>query len=324
MDTFVDSSWYWFRYTSPQFEEGMFDTEAARRWVPVDLYTGGIEHAILHLLYARFFTKVLRDIGLIDHDEPFKKLRNQGMILSVEGTKMSKSRGTQVSPDAIVEHWGADTLRLHLMYLGPWELGGPWNDNGPIGMNRFIRRAFQVVSETVDRPADGDDTTAEARALRRLTHLTIRKVTEDIEQFAFNTMVAALIEFTNALMAQRETAVTHTPAWREAVDTLVLLMAPSTPFVAEEWWQRLGRPYSVHHRDWPTFDPALLTVEEVELVVQVNGKVRERLTVPIGLDEAAAIAQVRALPKVREQLGDREPVKVIYVPGRLINLVVKG
>jgi leucyl-tRNA synthetase len=324
MDTFVDSSWYWFRYTSPQFEEGMFDTAKAKQWTPVDLYTGGIEHAILHLLYARFFTKVIRDIGLIDHDEPFKRLRNQGMILSVEGTKMSKSRGTQVSSDAIVEQWGADSLRLHLMYLGPWELGGPWNDQGLIGMNRFIRRAFQVVSETVGRPIEGDDSSPEAKVLRRLTHLTIRKVTEDIEQFAFNTMVAALIEFTNALMAQRETAVIRSPAWRDAVDTLVLLMAPSTPFVAEELWQQLGRPYSVHHRDWPVFDATLLTVEEVELVVQVNGKVRERLTVPIGLSEEEALAQVSALPKVREQLGDRLPAKVVYVPGRLINLVFRA
>ncbi len=324
MDTFMDSSWYWFRYASPQFDQGMFDTAAAKLWTPVDLYTGGIEHAILHLLYARFITKVLRDFDLIDHDEPFKRLRNQGMILSVEGTKMSKSRGTQVSPDSIVSQWGADTLRLHLMYLGPWELGGPWNDQGPIGMNRFIRRTFQVVSESVGRPIDGDDTTAEAKAIRRLTHQTIRKVTEDIEQFAFNTMVAALIEFTNALMAQRETPVVSTPAWRDAVDTLVLLMAPSTPFVAEELWQRLGHPYSVHHQDWPVFDASLLTVAEVELVVQVNGKVRERLTVPVGLTEADALAQVRDLPKVREHMGDREPVKVIHVPDRLINIVVRG
>ncbi len=324
MDTFVDSSWYWFRYTSPHFEEGMFDPEKVREWTPVDLYTGGIEHAILHLLYARFITHVLNGMGLVDHTEPFRRLRNQGIILAEDGTKMSKSRGKQVSPDPIVAQWGADTLRLHLMYLGPWELGGPWNDNSIVGMNRFIRRAFQVVSETAGREIDVDASSPAAKDLRRLTHQTIRKVTGDIEGFATNTMVAALIEFTNALMAQRETDIVRTGAWREAVEALVLMMAPATPFVAEEMWERLGQSYSVHHQAWPTFDPALLVVDEVELVVQVNGKVRDRITVPVGLGQDDAVTQVLALPKVAEFVGDRTPAKVVYVPGRLINLVIKG
>ncbi|HEV2527582.1 MAG TPA: leucine--tRNA ligase [Thermomicrobiales bacterium] len=324
MDTFVDSSWYWFRYTSPHYEEGMFDPAKVREWTPVDLYTGGIEHAILHLLYARFITHVLNEMSLVDHTEPFRRLRNQGIILAEDGTKMSKSRGKQVSPDPIVEQWGADTLRLHLMYLGPWELGGPWNDNSIVGMNRFIRRAFQVVSETAGRQIDADATSPAARDLRRLTHQTIRKVTSDIEGFATNTMVAALIEFTNALMAQRETEVVRTGAWREAVEALVLMMAPATPFVAEEMWERLGQTYSVHHQPWPVFDSALLVVDEAELVVQVNGKVRDRITVPVGLEQDAAVEQVLALPKVREFVGEKTLAKVIYVPGRLINLVVKG
>ena len=323
MDTFMDSSWYWFRYTSPQDDREMFDPAKARIWTPVDLYSGGIEHAILHLLYARFMTRVIRDIGMVDQDEPFRRLRNQGMILAAEGTKMSKSRGTQVNPDPLVARWGADTLRLHLMYLGPWEVGGPWNDQGLIGMNRFIRRAWQVVTEAAGQTFDGDNLTSEATAIRRATHETIRRVTADIESFSFNTMVAALIEFTNTLMAQRSQPVARTSAWRQAIETLVLLMAPSTPFVAEELWQQLGQPYSVHHQDWPVFDASLLAVEQVEVVVQVNGKVRDRLKLPAGTLEAEALAAARSLPKVAEQLGDAEPAKVIYVPDRLLNIVVR-
>jgi leucyl-tRNA synthetase len=206
MDTFVDSSWYWFRYTSPHFEDGPFDPAAVARWCPVDLYCGGIEHAILHLLYARFFTKVCRDLGLIDHGEPYLRLRNQGMILAEEGTKMSKSRGTQVAPDELVRRHGADALRLHLMYLGPWEQGGPWNSRGLQGMERFLKRAWTVVTETAtgSNPTAGDASEAEAAALRRLTHKTIARVTEDLDEFRFNTMVAALIEFVNELMRLKD------------------------------------------------------------------------------------------------------------------------
>ena len=321
MDTFVDSSWYWYRYTSPQFTEGPFDPSTAKKWAPVDLYCGGIEHAILHLLYARFFTKVCRDLGLIDHGEPFLRLRNQGMILSEEGTKMSKSRGTQVAPDELVKIHGADTLRLHLMYLGPWEQGGPWNSRGLQGMERFIRRAWTVVTESLGNRRDGAAPEAEILQLRRLTHKTIERVTRDLDGFQFNTMVAGLIEFVNELMRLKDTPIAQTAMWHEAVETLVLLMAPSTPYVAEELWERLGKPYSVHQQTWPTFDPALTADALVEVVVQVNGKVRDHLMLPASADEATAVAAARASAKVVESLAGAEPRKVIYVPGRLVNIV---
>ncbi len=321
MDTFVDSSWYWFRYTSPTFADGPFDVEKVRQWAPVDLYCGGIEHAILHLLYARFFTKVIRDLGLIDHGEPFLRLRNQGMILSEEGTKMSKSRGTQVSPDEVVRQHGADTLRLHLMYLGPWEQGGPWNSRGLQGMGRFLRRAWTVVTETADNGTAGTAPAEEQAALRRLAHKTIQRVTTDLDEFQFNTMVAALIEFVNELMRLKDTPLASTPAWREAIETLVLLMAPSTPYVAEELWERLGLPYSVHMQSWPVYDEAMVAESLVEVVVQVNGKVRDRLMLPADATEADALAAVLAAPKIAEALAGTEPRKVIYVPGRLVNIV---
>ncbi|MDQ3167581.1 MAG: leucine--tRNA ligase [Chloroflexota bacterium] len=322
MDTFVDSSWYWYRYTSPGFDAAPFDRERVEAWTPVDLYCGGIEHAILHLLYARFWTKVTRDLGLIDHGEPFVRLRNQGMILSTEGTKMSKSRGSQVGPDELVAAHGADSLRLHLMYLGPWDQGGPWNDRGITGMERFIRRAYQVVEDATSHPQMTDADPDGQAAIRRLTHLTIARVTADIEAYQVNTMVAALIEFTNALFTGRHGEVAATSAWREAAETLVLLMAPSTPFVAEEMWSMLGKPYSVHTQTWPESVEAYLHVSEVEIVVQVNGKVRDRVVADPGVDEASAVALAMASERVRSVVGGEPPKRVIYVPGKLVNIVV--
>ena len=324
MDTFVDSSWYWFRYTSPHEDAAPFDREAAARWTPVDLYCGGIEHAILHLLYARFFTKVMRDLGLVDHGEPFLRLRNQGIILAEDGTKMSKSRGAVVSPDDLVAAHGADALRLHLMYLGPWEQGGPWNARGITGMERFIRRAYGLVTETGDGPFDQTAQEEDVAALARLRAKTVQRVTDDLEGFEFNTMVAALIEYVNELMRlqARETALVHTPAWREALETLVLLMAPSTPFVAEELWERLGMPYSVHRQPWPSYDAALTRDDAVEVVIQVNGKVRSRIMLAPDLSEDEARVRVIAHSRIFVELAGREPKKFIYVPGRLVNVVV--
>jgi leucyl-tRNA synthetase len=323
MDTFVDSSWYWFRYTSPQFNDAPFDPTKAEPWTPVDLYCGGIEHAILHLLYARFFTKVLRDIGLTESGEPFQRLRNQGMILSAEGTKMSKSRGTQVGPDELVANHGADALRLHLMFLGPWEQGGPWNDRGITGMERFIRRAFQIVSEVGDTRLDGDAPGKDVATLRSLTHRTIKRVTEDIDNFQFNTMIAALIEFTNELMKLRDQPVANTPAWREAASTLTLLMAPSTPYAAEEMWSRLGNAFSVHQQNWPAYEEALATVETVEIPIQINGKVRDKIVVESGLDQDALLTAAKTSARIQQQIAGKTIVKEISVPGRLVNIVVR-
>ncbi len=323
MDTFVDSSWYWYRYTDAQNDQSPFDPEAAKQWCPVDLYCGGIEHAILHLLYSRFFTKVLRDIGFVDHDEPFLRLRNQGMILAEEGTKMSKSRGTQVAPDELVKQYGADALRLHLMFLGPWDQGGPWNNRGITGMERFIRRAFAIVTETAANGTEGEASENERQEVLRLVHRTVKRVTRDLEDFQFNTMVAALMEFTNGLLPLKDSPIASTPEWRYAIETLVLLMAPSTPYVAEELWERLGMGYSVHQQDWPTFDEALTRDQTVEMVVQVNGKVRDRLTVEPTIAEDDAKALAFASERVSEQIEGKTIVKVVFVPGRLLNFVVR-
>ena len=210
------------------------------------------------------------------------------MILAEEGTKMSKSRGTTIAPDELVAEHGADALRLHLMYLGPWDQGGPWNSRGIAGMERFIRRAYGLVTESGAGRSTSPRRQMRKSMLNRLRAKTIQRVTTDLDEFQFNTMVAALIEYVNELMRLRETAVVHTPEWREALETLVLLMAPSTPYVAEELWQRLGMPYSVHHQSWPDYDPALTEDDAVEVVVQVNGKVRDRLLLPVDLPEEAA------------------------------------
>ncbi len=323
MDTFVDSSWYWFRYTSPGYTDGPFDPSRVAKWTPVDLYCGGIEHAILHLLYARFFTKVLADQGLVDHREPFVRLRNQGMILAEEGTKMSKSRGTQVGPDELVRLHGADALRLHLMYLGPWDQGGPWNTRGITGMERFLRRAYGLVAEAANAPQSTSDVDpAFQRELSRLTHKTIKRVTQDLVDFQFNTMVAALIEFSSGLQAMKRDEYLGTAEWRSAIESLVLLMAPSSPYVAEEMWDLLGNTYSVHHQEWPAFEEELAADDQVELIVQVNGKVRDRLMVVPDLSEDGARELVMASAKVQEHLGGGHVRRWIYVPGKLVNLVV--
>jgi len=245
------------------------------------------------------------------------------MILAEEGTKMSKSRGTQVAPDELVKQYGADSLRLHLMFLGPWDQGGPWNNRGITGMERFIRRAFAIVTETASNGTSGDASDSERQEILRLVHRTVKRVTRDLEDFQFNTMVAALMEFTNGLLPLKDQPVASTPEWRNAIETLVLLMAPSTPYVAEELWERLGMGYSVHVQEWPTFDEALTRHETVEVVVQVNGKVRDRLTVEPNITEEDAKALALASERVIEQVEGKSIVKVIFVPGRLLNFVVR-
>ncbi|MCC6628154.1 MAG: leucine--tRNA ligase [Chloroflexi bacterium] len=322
MDTFIDSSWYQFRYVSPNDDAAPFDQDGeGAYWLPVDQYTGGIEHAVMHLLYARFFTKAMRDVGVGRYDEPFLRLYNQGVILGPDGNRMSKSRGNVVNPDDYVGRYGADVVRIYLMFIGPWDQGGPWSMNGIEGAARLVQRAWTVATtDPADAPA-GEAAPAEITALRRWTHRTIERVTGDIEQFRFNTMVAALMEFVNELMRARATPLVRTAAWPEAIATLTLLLAPSAPHLAEEIWARLGRPYSVHQQPWPTADAALAAAEEVELVVQVNGKVRDRLTVAVDLDEAAATAAALASPRVTSLTQGKAPRRVIYVPGRLINIV---
>jgi leucyl-tRNA synthetase len=327
MDTFVCSSWYFLRYTSSHCDTAPFDASKVKYWLPVNLYTGGAEHAVMHLLYARFFIKALRDMGLVDFDEPFTRLFNQGTIIA-EHQKMSKSRGNVVTPDKYVTELGADAVRVYLMFLGPWEQGGDWNDSGISGSSRWLTRVWKLVLEPYrmkDAAFELDKLADERthRDLQRTTQQTIRKVTGDLERFRFNTMIAALMELTNYLNKVKETGSITDSAWREAIDTLLLLLAPTAPHLTEELWLRTGRDYSIHNQNWPHWDEELAKDEEITLVVQVNGRLRDRMIVPASITEAEARQLVMERQRVKAYLGDRQITKVIYVPKRLINLVVK-
>ncbi|MEX2245711.1 MAG: leucine--tRNA ligase [Dehalococcoidia bacterium] len=323
MDTFMCSSWYQMRYIDPHNDERPFSRELARKWLPVDQYTGGAEHAVMHLLYTRFFTKAVRDMGLLEFDEPMMRLFNQGQILGTDGQRMSKSRGNVIAPDEQVEKWGADTFRAYLMFLGPWDEGGPYDPSGISGVARWLNRAWNIATADV-ATTDAPDA-PETRSLRRWTHHTLQRVTHDIERFHFNTMVSALMEFTNELSRRREAGATvDRAAWREAVEMFVLMLAPPVPHIAEELWEHIGKPYSVHTQSWPSYDASLAAADEVEIAVQVNGRVRERLTLPVDAPEDAAKEQALASPSVRAHVEGKEIVRVIYVPNRLVNIVVKG
>ncbi len=332
MDTFLCSSWYHYAYVTPYHKEGEslhrddcpWDPEAGRYWLPVDMYTGGPEHAVMHLLYTRFFTMVMRDIGLVDFDEPMLALRNQGIILGSDGARMSKSRGNVVLPDDLIQRYGADTVRAYLMFGWRWEQGGPWDPQGIEGVVRWLNRVWNcVLDETAasgQRPAASAD---EVRALRRKTHQTIRAVTQDMEDFAFNTIIARLMELTNTLMKAKETAIYGADAWEEAIESLLLMLAPCCPHVAEELWAHTGRPYSVHQQSWPTWSEELAAEEVITLVVQINGKLRDRLEVRVDISEEEAEELALASDGVQRHLKGLEVRKVIYVPGRLVNIVAK-
>jgi len=317
MDTFACSSWYYLRYCSPRNDAAAFDDKEVKMWCPVDFYTGGAEHAVMHLLYVRFFTKAIHDMGLVDFSEPFKKLFNQGTIIFGKH-KMSKSRGNVVNPDYYVAELGADTVRTYLMFIGPWDQGGEWDDSGISGMSRWMNRIWKLALDGYrSAGAQGDD------ELARMTHQTIKKVTEDIERVHFNTMVAALMEFTNYLHKVKEARTVDKEAWESAIKTLLLLLAPTVPHLAEELWKQKGYEYSVHNQAWPEWDKALVAHDEFTLVIQVNGKLRDKVTVPVSIaeDEAKKIAAEQE--KVKPYLEGRGVVKVIYVPGKLVNIVVK-
>jgi leucyl-tRNA synthetase len=331
MDTFVDSAWYFLRYCSPHDERQAWDAEAVARWLPVDVYTGGAEHAVLHLMYARFFVKALRDMGMLAFDEPWIVLRNQGQILGEDHQRMSKSRGNVVNPDELVARYGSDTVRLFLMFIGPWDQGGPWNPMGIEGVHRFLGRVWHLAQPAAAGEMPGSQgpnggqllgTVEELeRALRRATHATIAGVTDDYGAFRFNTAVAKLMELSNAIHRAREAGIGGSSAYGEAVDTLLLLLAPAAPHIAEELWARRGREYSIHTHAWPEADPALAVADTVELPVQVDGKLRDRLVVTrdTPADEVERLAL--ASEHVQRYLAGRAPRRVIQVPGKLVNVV---
>jgi len=321
MDTFVDSSWYQYRYVSPHDADRPFDPEQMRYWLPVDQYTGGIEHAVLHLMYTRFFTKAMRDLGLVPFDEPMLRLFNQGIILGPDGNRMSKSRGNVVNPDDYVGTMGADTVRAYLMFIGPWDGGGPWNPRGIEGVSRFLYRVWHLV--LAQAPARADGGAEVAREAHRTIHQTLKRVTDDLEGFRFNTAIAALMECTNALMRLREEGAAGTAAWGPAMRTLVLMLAPFTPHLSEELWARLGQPYSVHRAEWPAWDAEAIRTATVTLVLQVNGRVRDRMPVPVGLDQTRLRETALASEKVRKFIDGKQVVDVIVVPDKLVNVVVR-
>ena len=322
MDTFVDSSWYFLRYASPHYDQGPFDPQAVKEWLPVDQYTGGAEHAVMHLLYARFFTKALRDLGLVDFDEPFLRLYNQGHIIA-EKHKMSKSRGNVVTPDPYAEELGADVVRCYLMFLGPWDQGGEWSDQGLNGIARWMNRIWELVHRDPKLVDDNATDEGEVRDLERIMHKTIRKVEEDVERFKFNTSLAAMMEYTNYLNQAWEKKGVDSDMWQDAIKSLLLLLAPAAPHMAEELWESIGQPYSIHNQRLPQWDEALAADEVVTLVVQVNGKVRDRLQVPVSITEEEAKRLALESPNVRSYLNKEKMVNLVYVPGRLVNVVVR-
>ncbi len=337
MDTFVDSSWYWFRYLSPHADHGPVERGLVDRWTPVDQYTGGAEHAVMHLLYSRFFTKALADVGVVNQREPFTRLFNQGQILGADGERMSKSRGNVQDPDELVAHYGADTVRLFLMFMGPWDQGGAWSPTGIGGVHRFLNRVWTLaIDPHGTEPGDpdagrlpaGEDAAAAERAIRMAAHRTLRVVTEEYEGFRFNTMVAHLMELANALFRYRGTEVAGGRAWDEAIRLLLLMLAPAAPHVAEELWSRRlaaggAAGTSIHSETWPAVDPSAIADETREIPVQINGKVRDRVIVPVGIDQAELERIVLARDRVRELLAGRTPDRVIHAGGRLVNIVVR-
>jgi leucyl-tRNA synthetase len=422
MDTFVCSSWYQYRYLSPGYSAAPFDPEEAAYWLPVDTYTGGAEHANMHLLYTRFFTKAMRECGAFEDtekvmkergrdpgrafDEPMTLLRNQGQILGeerpgetiaargrLEGAKlvadeirvidaasdanhgadvvgeimsrtenvlqvhctdgesrvveatadtriripsipgendinqlkhhleiqrMSKSKGNVVNPDALVERWGADTVRAYLMFAFDWEKGGPWDSKGVVGVVRWLNDVWDLV---LAGPPEAEGSRDSERSLARATHQTLERVTDSLEKFSFNTAVAALMSLRNDLRGALRDGGLSAEAWNDTIRPMLLMMAPITPHIAEELWDRLGLPFSIHRQSWPEVDPTLLAQEFLTLAVQVNGKRRDEIQIPAEADEAAIREAALAAPNVRRHLGDREPRKVIVVPGRLVNVV---
>ncbi|MCA9982216.1 MAG: class I tRNA ligase family protein, partial [Anaerolineales bacterium] len=320
MDTFMCSSWYQYRYLSPHYDKGPFDPEQGAYWLPVDQYTGGIEHATMHLIYTRFFTKAMRDMGLVNFDEPMLALYNQGMVLGPDGEKMSKSRGNVVAPDSLVDQYGADTVRTYLMFFARWEQGGPWNYDGIKGPQRLLYDVWESARTAVSYAANQPSEKA-TRDLRRKTHQTIRKVTDDFEAFAFNTAVAAIMELRNDIKAAIDAQQAAPEAVSEAVDSMLLLLAPIAPHITEELWAQRGRDYSIHQQNWPMWDADIAKDEVITLIVQVNGKVRDRMDVAVDISEEAAKEAALASENVQAHLDGKPPRKVIYVPGRLVNIV---
>ena len=322
MDTFVESSWYFARFACADYHEGPLDPERVKYWMPVDQYIGGIEHAVLHLLYARFFTKALRDLDFLDFDEPFQRLLTQGMVIK-DGAKMSKSKGNIVDPDDMIARYGADTTRLFILFAAPPEKDLDWKEEGVEGCFRFLNRLWRLFQEAQPR-AQGESRregpTPQEVAFRRQTHRAIKKVTEDIERFHFNTAIAAVMEWINYLYDALKEEISP-ELWREALETLCLLLHPFVPHITEELWEALGREPGLIDHPWPRYDPEAVRAAEILIIVQVNGKVRDRITVPADADEEEIKQRALETQGVKRHTQGKEIRRVIYVSKRLVNVV---
>ncbi len=326
MDTFVDSSWYFLRYIDPKNTEEPFSTEMVNKWMPVDQYIGGVEHAIMHLLYARFFIKAFKSMGMVDFDEPFKNLLTQGMVL-MNGSKMSKSKGNTVSPLEIIDEYGADTARLFVLFAAPPERDLDWSEQGVEGCFRFINRVYRLVDELAKiakSNAEVKAVTKEDKAMRLVIHSTLKKVTADLsEKFGFNTAIAALMELINEMYKYKELDTRNEGIIREGIETIVTILAPFTPHVGEELWTMIGKEGSVFDISWPKYDEAALVQDEVEVIVQVNGKLRAKISMDTNISKEDMEKVALENDKVKVAIEGKNIVKVIAVPKKLINIVVK-
>lgn len=304
MATFIDSAWYYLRFCSPKFEKGPFDREEVGYWMPVDQYIGGIEHAVLHLLYSRFFTKFLKDLGLLKFDEPFQRLLTQGMVLK-DGEVMSKSRGNIVDPDSIIEKYGADTLRLFILFAAPPEVELEWDDRGIEGAFKFLKRVWRIKQNLKDKSDP---------ALIKIMHKTIKKVTEDINDFKYNTAIASLMEYVNAIYRM--------DADREAFSNLLIMFSPIAPHLCEELWESLGNKESIIAAGWPKHDPVQLVEDKVTIVVQINGKVRSRIEAPPDADDSRLKELILSDSKVKSWIGGKVIKNFVIIPNRLVNIIV--
>ena len=334
MDTFVDSSWYFYRYTNPDLDTKPLDSDTVGYWFPIDQYIGGVEHAILHLIYSRFWTKVMRDMGLVKNSEPAERLFTQGMVIK-GGAKMSKSLGNVVSPDDMVARYGADSTRMYTLFAAPPDRDLDWQDAGVEGISRFLSRVYRFVARnakpngTVATNHDGGQLPPAARQMQRKLHQTIRRVTDDFGgRWHFNTSIAAIMELLNEMHAyedsvQRGGAEAPPELLVDAQRKLVLMLAPFAPYLAHELWEMLGETSDLLRAPWPQYDPALAKEEEVEIAIQVNGKIRSRIVVPADAEETQVRELALADPKVKAAIADKEVVKVLVVKGRLVNIAVK-
>jgi leucyl-tRNA synthetase len=320
MGGFACSSWYYLRFTSPHFDQGPFDPQEMDYWMPVDLYVGGVEHAVLHLLYSRFWTKVIADSGLVPFREPFTKLLNQGQMMGVDGFRMSKSRGNVIAPDELVATFGADALRIYEMFMAPFDQDVSWNTDGINGARRFLNRVWRLFEDTF---FDSQKITDYDRELERELHKTIRRVSERIEGFRFNTMVSAYMEFVNLLIEKYRHDAWQTSTFHNSLNVLMVLLAPAAPYIAEELWQLTGHQGSVHKQEWPEWDPDLARDEEVAIAIQVDGKVRQVIDVPKDIGQSEITDLALDQQRVKSHLVDKVVANVVYVPGKIFNIVTK-